>query len=75
MQWYEESACTHCDVLSCYPVGRGLRGPRDEDVCKDCYQTFEYHDVDRDILDLCRVSRINLRKLADRIRFLILEER
>lgn len=74
MRGYEESACTHCDVLSCYPVGRGLRGPRDEDVCNDCYQTFEYHDVDRAIIDLCKSSKISLMRLAERVRLQIMLE-
>lgn len=74
MRGYHEYACTYCEAISCHPIGQGFRGPRDEQVCKDCYQIFEYHDVDQAVLDLCKHHRITLKKLADRVQVLIIAE-
>ncbi len=75
MRGYEESACTYCDRLSCHPIGKGFRGPRDEQVCKDCYQIFEYYDVDQALLRLCKNHKITLKKLAERVQVLLVSEK
>lgn len=74
MRGYEEYACSYCDAVSCHPIGKGLRDPNDKPVCKDCYQVFEYYDVDQAILSLCRHNKITMKKLAERVQFLIIAE-
>ena len=75
MRGYEETACTHCGTLSYHRVGQSFRGPRDEQVCKECYATFEYYDVDQAILKLCNDHKITLKKLAERVQILLITEK
>jgi len=70
----EEFVCTHCGIIFDCDLGGAPRTPRNQVVCLECYPLFEYQEIDRSLLSICKREKISLKNLGERIRVLIKEK-
>lgn len=72
MNVFEEYVCVLCGAI--YESAAPLRDPKNRIVCGECYDEAQYILIDDALRMITRREKISLKKLANRLQVLIINE-